>query len=141
MDYTLGKMELFLNLTWLFLCVALVTWWVRSVRAGKGAKAGWTALVALGILLVLLLPAISMTDDLQAMNMPAEMEHGLRHELTPVMPVSSLLLQAVPLLAVGFGLARPGLLTVRLEPLSFAAVVRAGFMRAVGTRPPTGLAV
>lgn len=136
------QMELFLNLTWFFLSLALVAWWVRSpaLRPGKGktrVRVGWTALVALGVLLLLLLPAISMTDDLQAINMPAEFEHGLRQAPVSLLVGSLLLMDAVPPRPDGLGIRNAGLLKTRVDPPSFAATVRSGFVRAVGTRPPT----
>lgn len=126
-------MELFLNLVWLFLSLGLVSWWVRSPRAD--GKAGWTVAVALVMLLLLLLPAISMTDDLQAINLPAELEHMLRHELTPVTSVLTLETRAIALPAPDA--ASAGLEAARIEPRTFASVLRAGSVRSAGTRPPT----
>ena len=61
------NVELFLNLAWLSVSVLLITWWADSIVRGR-TKAGWSAAIALGLLLLLLFPVISMTDDLVAMN-------------------------------------------------------------------------
>jgi hypothetical protein len=74
-------MELALNLAWFVLAIAMVLMWLRqSLRnpSGRGAQ-----VVALGVLLFILAPAISMTDDLLAAQKPAEVDCCLRrhHEL------------------------------------------------------------
>jgi hypothetical protein len=68
--------ELLLNIAWLVLSVSLAFCWIR----------GWTCskildrklqLLALAMLIIILLPVISMTDDMQAIS-TAEIEHVTR---------------------------------------------------------------
>lgn len=63
-------MELILNLVWMVL-VALMFWlWLRHApREGESRKMQF---VALAIVLLILLPVISVTDDLMAAQNPAE---------------------------------------------------------------------
>ena len=77
-------MEFVLNLAWVMLAV-LMTWqWVKHAR---GTNASWRVqIVALAVVLVILLPAISMTDDLMAANNPAEIDTCLRRDHDPVSP-------------------------------------------------------
>jgi hypothetical protein len=129
--------ELFLNLIWLSVSLLLVTWWIGSVRRGR-AKVGWGAVIALTLLLVLLFPVISMTDDLVAINTSAEVEHMMRRYEAPLMQIASFaLLDAVALFAmVMVGIASSGKCFTRIRPHAFAAKLLAGFVRASGDRPP-----
>ena len=72
------QMELALNLAWILLAIAMVCQWLRQ---------GWTdcrerraQMVALCVLLLVLLPAISMTDDLIAAQNPAEIDSCVRRD-------------------------------------------------------------
>ncbi len=76
-------MELLLNLTWLTLSVALGVLLVASrsrckAMFGQCAYTRSTAWISYVILIALLLPAISMTDDLVAMVAPSDGEQILR---------------------------------------------------------------
>jgi hypothetical protein len=132
------EVELFLNLAWLSVSMLLLTWWARSIVQGS-AKAGWSAAIALGLLLVLLFPVISMTDDLVAMSTPAEVEHMLRRGEAPLHAGSVDLVHPAALISLvipGPGLSVPHPSSVQ-HPLS--ATLLAGFVRAVGVRPPPAL--
>lgn len=74
-------MELALNLSWFLLAVAMVWLWLR--QAPRNASQRRAQMIALGVLLIILLPAISMTDDLMAAQNPAEVDCTVRrhHEL------------------------------------------------------------
>lgn len=81
-------MELLLNLTWLTVSVALGVLLIAS-RSKSDAMSGRciytrsTAWISYLILIALLLPAISMTDDLMAKVAPADSEQVLRrHEVS-----------------------------------------------------------
>lgn len=129
-------MELFLNLAWAALSLFLVVGWVWSIRKGH-TEFQWTTLVALLVLLVLLFPAISMTDDRVAMSTPVELEHMMRaseahHGQIAVLGLFSLLGAIVLIL---LNLAAP-LFDSRLRTSVFAARLLAGFIRACGVRPP-----
>ncbi len=84
MAYNTGKfMELLLNLTWLSLSVSLGVLLLASrsrckAMFGKCAYTRSTAWISYGILVALLLPAISMTDDLMAMVAPSDGEQIMR---------------------------------------------------------------
>lgn len=63
-------METFLNLAWVLLALVIVRLWMRY-----GAQQGATRqqqIAALAMLILILLPVISVTDDLQAAQNPAE---------------------------------------------------------------------
>ncbi len=61
-------MELGLNLLWLLLAMASVAIWrrQRSRSLRRQQLLGWRGLIAIGCVLVLLFPVISITDDLHA---------------------------------------------------------------------------
>ena len=134
--YSSPRVELFLNLAWAALSIFLVAGWVWSIRKGH-TEFEWTTLVALLLLLVLLFPAISMTDDRMAMSTPVELEHMMRaseghHSQIAVLGLFSLL---GAIFLVLLKLAAP-LFYLRLRPRDFAERLLAGFIRAFGVRPP-----
>lgn len=113
--------------------------WVQAVRRGD-TKHSWIAYVALALLLVLLLPVISMTDDLVAMDSPTELEHVLRRSEMPLLHLahdSTALpdgMMLTVLLFVAFAI-----LFSRLSRFSLRVVPRRlmdGFIRTAGVRPP-----
>ncbi|WP_035354496.1 hypothetical protein [Edaphobacter aggregans] len=132
-------MELLLNLLWFSVSLLLVAFWVRAVRLGH-TQLTWTTFVALALLLVLLFPVISMTDDLVAMAAPSEGEHFVRRVAMPLLHLdqdSSSLLDTVLLAALLFlGIAFLSLRLSRLVPRSYPRTVLAGFARAAAVRPP-----
>jgi hypothetical protein len=76
-------LELFLNLAWLLISLAIVAglqWRLRQEQ--RNGVAGYCSrnarLLAAVVLAFLLLPVISMTDDLHAIPMMAESERGAR---------------------------------------------------------------
>jgi hypothetical protein len=63
-------MELFLNLAWVGLAASMFCLWLRfTPEAGASRRAQF---VALAVLLLIFFPAISVTDDIQAFQNPAE---------------------------------------------------------------------
>jgi hypothetical protein len=73
--------EILLNLVWVTLSVALsVLWLLRRVACNGDAHSISlkTQLVSLAVVLLILLPVVSITDDLQASIAPAEVEHACR---------------------------------------------------------------
>ena len=139
-----SAVETFLNLVWLSLSVFLVTVCVPSLRR-RGSEFNLTTLVAITLLVVLLFPAISMTDDLMAMNSPAEVQQIMdRHELSLFHTVQAAfvsLLGAVPLMTPALSaLAFLGIISARIWPFSFAARVLAGYARSLGIRGPSTFA-
>jgi hypothetical protein len=76
-------MELLLNLLWLSVSVVLGVLLLKSRGERRIARAGYihshsTAWISYLILIAMLLPVISMTDDLQAMVTPADGEQIAR---------------------------------------------------------------
>jgi hypothetical protein len=126
-------MELILNLAWVLMAASLVCVWLRFALRTQADRR--LQFVALAVLLIILLPAISMTDDLQAAQNPAETDICLRrnHEcVNPhcIIPVAAAL--PVPVFAgPSFGilrLAAPGDLS--------APVVDHPGLASIQNRPP-----
>ncbi|MGA3082617.1 MAG: hypothetical protein ABSD44_14800 [Terracidiphilus sp.] len=70
-------MELILNLVWLLLAILMVRVWLRHARR-TGASTR-TQIAALAMLILILLPVISVTDDLQTIQNPAEVDCARRN--------------------------------------------------------------
>jgi hypothetical protein len=69
-------MELVLNLAWALSAIVIACSWLRyGSCSGAGRR---TQLVALAVLILILFPVISVTDDLQAAQNPAEVDSCLR---------------------------------------------------------------
>jgi hypothetical protein len=80
-------MEVILNIAWALLAAAMVVLWLRYAPRGCDRR---LQVVSLAMLLAILLPAISMTDDLVRAQNPAEIDCCLRrdHEHAhPIFPV------------------------------------------------------
>jgi hypothetical protein len=71
-------MELTLNLGWVLVAVWMVCAWLRV--APHAAKERRAQVVALAVVILILLPAISMTDDLMAAQNPAEIDTCVRRD-------------------------------------------------------------
>lgn len=63
-------MELTLNFGWVVVAVWMLVAWLRLASQGSSQRRG--QMVALAVVVLILLPAISMTDDLVAAQNPAE---------------------------------------------------------------------
>jgi len=71
-------MELTLNLGWVLLAAWMVCAWLRvTPRAARARRAQF---VALAVVILILLPAISVTDDLIAAQNPAEPDCCMRRD-------------------------------------------------------------
>jgi hypothetical protein len=130
-----SEVELFLNVVWLSVSILLVIGCVRSIRHGD-TKLSWAAGVALCLLLVLLFPVISMTDDLQALTAPAEVEHMMRRQHdAPSLHIN--MLDVVALLSLILsGIALPTVCSIRVGTRGYVTALLAGSVRAFGIRPP-----
>jgi hypothetical protein len=123
-------MELLLNLVWLLTATLLLRSWVRqSPHRGRNLT---LQIAALAMLLLILFPVISVTDDLQAAQNPAETETLLRrgHSAAsdPTSPAPAFLpvpfFQGIALCALGLVLMavvaqspqRPSLLRLEIRP-------------------------
>jgi hypothetical protein len=81
-------MELFLNLAWAGLATLMFGLWLRfAPRTGAGRR---TELVALAVLLLIFFPVISVTDDIQAFQNPAETDCCQRRDHACSVPHSVL---------------------------------------------------
>jgi hypothetical protein len=107
-------MELVLNLAWVLLATLMFCLWLRFAPCTGTDR--HLQLVALMVLLLILFPVISVTDDLQAVQNPAETDSLLRrnHGCSPaqsIFPaVAALPLPAMADLPFGFlGMAAPGI--------------------------------
>jgi hypothetical protein len=70
--------EIFSNLLWLALSSLFLGFWLfhRHSWADEPLRSSASVqFIALALLIVVLLPVVSLTDDLQACTMPAETEH------------------------------------------------------------------
>jgi hypothetical protein len=73
-------MEILLNLVWVLLAIVIVRLWLRDVpREGASRR---TQIAALAMLILILFPVISVTDDLQAAQNLAEDDTYLRRDPT-----------------------------------------------------------
>ena len=77
-------MELLLNLAGALVALALVCLWLRIAPARENGAKRSTQLVALALLILILFPVISVTDDLIAAQNPAETDSVQRrgHEVS-----------------------------------------------------------
>ena len=134
-------MELILNLVWLVASIFLVAAWIWSIRKGY-IEFEWATLIALILLIVILFPVISMTDDMVMMRAPAEIEHIMRRSEAPLAPVAMLGLLGVlaALVLIIVSMAAPQFYS-QIRSRVFAARLLDGFIRAFGVRPPPAAAL
>ncbi|HLH34125.1 MAG TPA: hypothetical protein VKX41_05585 [Alloacidobacterium sp.] len=129
-------METFLNLIWVILSASLALLWIKGSSNASSERDWKVQLLALVMLALILLPVISMTDDMQAMS-AAEVEHVTRRaDLLPsidqpadlVVPLSAGLLPDQHLSSLRtFARIEPSLQSMRPE---------AGYIRQLANRPP-----
>ena len=133
-------MELFFNLLWLALSSLLLGFWIlgpsrwtdERLRPSTRAQ-----IVALVLLIVILLPVISLTDDLQACTAPAESEHLARR--VDLQAITDGPLQAASILIAALGsFDEPPRLQILswLSPAEETETPSAGYLRILGNRPP-----
>ena len=111
-------MELFFNLAWLAVAGALVALWLRGNGQAHTERRG--QIIAMAVLIAILFPAISVSDDLQAIQNASEADNYLRRDhlvpnQSPVQPMLAVILPAMTA-GLGFGFLRfiaPSLLSVR----------------------------
>jgi hypothetical protein len=108
--------ELFLNIAWALLAMASVGLWVRY---GRKERAQWyLPLIALAVLIVLLFPVISVSDDLYAIQNPAESDSWCRrhdtHASSPLLLTTAALPETM-YSGVPLGSARCGVLCQQKE--------------------------
>jgi hypothetical protein len=114
-------MELFFNLVWVVVAGVLVTAWLRDKGQRHAERRG--QIIAMAVLIAILFPVISVSDDLQAIQNASEADNYLRRDHlvpsnpSPVQPMLAVILPAISAgLGVGFlRFIAPSLLPV-LEP-------------------------
>jgi hypothetical protein len=88
-------MELTLNLAWAMLALWMICLWLRFLPQTPAQRR--VQFAALALLIFILLPVISITDDLLAAQNPAEVETCLRRDLECSSPHSIVPVAAIPL--------------------------------------------
>ncbi len=99
-------MELFLNLAWLLVAGALVYLWLEG--GGRGNSHWRSQLIAIAVLIAVLFPVISMSDDLLAVQNTFEADNYLRrdHLVAPRgNPAQPALAMIAAVMFAGFALA------------------------------------
>ena len=124
-----GGMELALNLGWALVAAWMLYAWLRiAPRAARERRAQF---VALAVVILILLPAISMTDDLMAAQNPAEIDYCIRRDhgfASPhsIVPVTAVLpLPAIRGIEFGFlQMSAPSLLSApHVKPVARGAIL------------------
>jgi hypothetical protein len=132
--------ETFFNLLWVAVTLALCAVWAKQPRRNRAKSllpAIGMQLVALAVLTAVLLPVISLTDDLQASSNPAETERVGRRADWQSPPDPSLASLPVALALLVAPPAFP-----QISSATFIATERMdaqpllGFFRALAMRPP-----
>ncbi len=72
------RVEMFLNFAWLVLAVTLVV--LRLYMGCRMDQSRRSQMIAIAILIAILFPAISVSDDLMAIQNPAEIDNGQRRD-------------------------------------------------------------
>jgi hypothetical protein len=129
-------MELLLNLAWIAVAGCACAFWLRCPAAARDRRARLYQVTALVVLLAVLFPVISLTDDLQAAAFPAETEGAARRMLQSVHVPVSLATTAVRI-AASVLLAQPttsAFLQTNAE--SAAPVHLVPWLKAAAIRPP-----
>ncbi len=129
-------MELALNLAWTVLTMAMLWLWLRG-GARKGISR-WMQLAALVTVILILLPAISVTDDLMMAQSPAEAERCQRKD--HVCPEARGAVRAVADVTSQFSIV-PSALCIASSQFSapgdlLAAELRLPAIKSIQNRPP-----
>ena len=127
------RVESTLNFAWALLAAGMLILWLRHTRNNDASR--WTQFAALAMLILILFPVISVTDDLLALQNPAETESYLRRDHAAVSPHF-----IVPVLAAlppsVFSGIFPGVLGLVAPSLRPAPAVDNPAMAAIQNRPP-----
>ena len=136
-------MEIFFNLLWVAISLLLFgTWLVRTARrTGDPLRHGiGVQLVVLLLLIVILLPVVSLTDDLHASALIAETDHVWRHG--DFQSITDLALHTLTVTIAALTLLPASPRSQTLAWLSFPeeqATPFVGYLRILGSRPPPAL--
>ena len=139
-DYNSLIVELLFNLLWVGISTGLLGLWLsgRRRRTDDAPRHGARMqIAALAVLILILFPVVSLTDDLQACTAPAEVEHLVRRDLDhhsggDLPCASTILAESVCLLQNA-----PGWQTIlRLSPPREIGAPRDRFLSIARNRPP-----
>ena len=110
-------MELFLNSAWAAVSVAVICLWLCFGRGAKGDRP--RSFVTLIVLVAVLFPLISISDDLWQINNPAESDSSLRRDHSGSIPHSVFPTIAAPPEPINVGVRAgfQGLITLFHSPL------------------------
>lgn len=126
-------MELFLNSVWVLVAIAAISSWVCLERRGKSERR--LPLIALSMLVLILFPVISVSDDLWSLQNPAETDTCVRRHQqdspahVPLLPHSYLPAAAVADLGRGY----TRLIIPRFAPVRVVAMPA---VDSIENRPP-----
>ena len=132
-------MELLFNLLWVVLSIGLIGLWLISGRRWGNyllRPNSHVQIAALAILIVILFPVVSLTDDLLACTAPAEVEHLVRRHLQEHVENS---LESAAILAAALVSYQSALglqVISHTSPSMKIGTPREAFLNAVGNRPP-----
>lgn len=126
-------MEILLNLSWLLLSLLIVCLWLRfGCRAGASGRMSPVALI---MLIVILFPVISVSDDLWSIQNPAETDTCQRRDQLASCPHAIFpAIAALP--APAFAMPHFGFRAVTLPVASSVLSVENPALDAIQNRPP-----
>lgn len=133
-------MELFFNLLWVAVSLLMVGFWLLRTARATGDPVRHSIgvqLVALALLIIILLPVVSLTDDLHATALLAECDHLWRR--CDFQAIGELALHAISVAITGFALLS---VSPQQRTVAWLAVPDrktnscADYLPILGTRPP-----
>jgi hypothetical protein len=127
-------MEIILNLVWAMLTVVCVGVWMRQAR--RSGVSPRVQAVALLVFLVILLPVISVTDDLQSLDNPAELDCCARRQHAAASCPHSISSAAAALLPPGLGEVPFGLIQIICPESWQPRAVEDPALASIQNRPP-----
>lgn len=134
-------LELLSNLVWLAVAISFWgSWFLRrhGVRKASLLHAVGTEVIALAMLTTVLLPAISITDDLHACQLPAEIKRSILQSDRRLSPAAPPSIQPFPLAMLALFCMSP----LDYRGMTFLAVEQPtrpqtrGYLRSLWSRPP-----
>jgi hypothetical protein len=126
-------MEIFLNLAWMAVAFVSVVLWLRSERrTGKELR---LPMIAMAMLLLILFPVISVSDDLWSIQSPAETDSAQRRDHAAPCPHCLLPAVTTPLASL-LALFRPEIQYVSPQPMSATRAYQNPARDSVENRPP-----
>jgi hypothetical protein len=134
-------LELLSNLVWLAVAISLWgLWFLRRRGVGKRSlfHSVGTEVIALAMLTTILLPAISITDDLHACQLPAEIKRSVLQSDRHLSPAARPRVQPFPLALLALFCMSP----LDYGGMTFVAVEQPtrsfmrGYLRSLWSRPP-----